>query len=222
MKRFRNEPGDVTGESSSKSQTTSVSQGDCGAGRGILIPVSISNPNIPLVGSSDGDTLNSQVSLKPGYSSAMASDAIFRMFPGSGGQQDPELYKISDDDRFIQKQYPMLYMNLNAHEHPSITNLRYENKDASCSLCELDRNTLDSIKVLKPHEVKAYLKSYNHRFTDEQVNTHLAHTVKDDNVIGVLQNMSVDLINKSYSLANTASLGIMNHVTTHMGRQGRG
>lgn len=77
---------------------------------------------------------------------------------------------------------------------------------------------MDSIKVLKPHEVKGYLDSYNHGFTEEQVNIHLAHTMRDENVIGVIQNMSVDLIGKSYSLANAASLRIMNRVRTHMGR----
>lgn len=150
----------------------------------------------------------------------MAADAIFQMFPEPGEQQDREVYKISENDRFIQKQYPMLYMNLNAHEHPSIVDVQYENEGTSCPLCELDGNTLDSIKVLKPHEVKAYLDSYNHRFTEEQVNIHLAHTMrdKDENVIGVIHNMSVDLISKSYSLANHASLRIMNRIRTHMGR----
>jgi hypothetical protein len=72
--------------------------------------------------------------------------------------------------------------------------------------------------VLKSHEVKGYLDSYNHRFTEQQVNIHLGHSMRDDNVIDVLQNMSVDLISKSYSLANAASLHIMNRITTHMGR----
>ena len=148
----------------------------------------------------------------------MASDPIFHMFPEPGEQRDQDVYKISEHDRFIQKQYPMLYMNLNAHEHPSIVDVQYEDESTGCPLCKLDRNTLDSTKALKPHEVKAYLESYDHRFTEEQVNVHLAHSVRDENVIGVIQNMSVDLISKSYSLANKASLRIMNRLTTHMGR----
>ena len=66
--------------------------------------------------------------------------------------------------------------------------------------------------MLKCHEVKGYLDSYNHRFTEQQVNIHLGHTMRDENVIGVIQNMSVDLISKSYSLANAASLRIMNRI----------
>ncbi len=77
----------------------------------------------------------------------------------------------------------MLYMNLNAQQHPSIIDVQYDGEGTSCSLCKLDKNTLDSMKVLKPHEVKAFLDSYDHRFTEEQVNIHLAHTLRDDNVI---------------------------------------
>lgn len=148
----------------------------------------------------------------------MASDPIFHMFPDPGAQQDQESYKICEHDRFIQKQYPMLYMNLNAHEHPCIIGVQYDDESTSCPMCKLDRNTLDSMRVLKPHEVKAYLDSIDHRFTEEQVNVHLAHSVRDENVIGVIQNMSVDLISKSYSLANKASLCIMNRLRTHLGR----
>ena len=36
----------------------------------------------------------------------------------------------------------------------------------------------------------------------------------DENVIWVIQNMSVDLISKSYLLANAASLRIMNRIRT--------
>lgn len=183
--------------------------------------MAVSNPNIPPDGSprtSQHRASDSRSASKRGYSQAMAADAIFHMFPEPGDHQDREVYKISENDRFIQKQYPMLYMNLNVHDHPSIDDVQYENDGASCSLCELDRNTLDSIKVLKPHEVKGYLESYSHRFTEEQVNMHLAHTIRDDNVIGVIQNMSVDLISKSYSLANAASLRVMNRIRTHMGR----
>lgn len=58
------------------------------------------------------------------------------MFPEPGEQQDQEVYKISENDRFIQKQYPMLYMNLNAREHPSIVDVQYDNEGTSCPLCE--------------------------------------------------------------------------------------
>lgn len=185
--------------------------------------VSISNRNTPRnvypedVGPSDGPR-DRRAASKRGYSSDMAADAIFDMFPEPAEQQDQELYKINETDRFLQKQYPMLYMSLTASEHPSIVEVQYENEGTGCPVCELDRNTLDSIKVLKCHEVKGYLDSYNHRFTEQQVNIHLGHTMRDENVIGVIQNMSVDLISKSYSLANAASLRIMNRITTHMGR----
>lgn len=154
----------------------------------------------------------------PGYSSAMASDAIFQMFPEPRQHQEMSGSEC-EDDGFLRKQYPMLYMTLKAREHPSIADVRYANEGANCSLCrQLDNNTLGSIKVLKPHEVKGYLNSYNLQFTEEQVNVHLAHTAGDENVIGVIQNMSVDLISKSYSLANAASLRVMHRITTHMGR----
>ena len=161
---------------------------------------------------------DSRAAAKRGYVSAMAGDAIFQMFPEPVEQQEQEIYKISENDRFIQKQYPMLYMNLNPNEHPSVAEVQYENEGPGCPVCGLDRNTLESIKVLKPHEVRGHLNSYNHTFTEEQVNMHLAHTVRDENVIGVIQNMSVDLMSKSYSLANAASLRIMNRIRTHMGR----
>ena len=149
----------------------------------------------------------------------MATDPIFHMFPEPPGHQDREVCEISDYHRFIQRRYPMLYMNLTANEQPSIVDVQYEYDTTSCPLCKLDKNTLDSIKVLKSHEVKDFLDSYNHRFTEQQVNLHLGHTMRDENVIGVMQNMSVDLICKSYSLANATSLCVMNRVKTHMGRQ---
>lgn len=161
---------------------------------------------------------SSEPQSNPGYSAAMASDAIFQMFPEPSQHQEmsgPEC----EDDGFLRKQYPMLYMTLKAREHPSIADVRYANEGTNCSLChQLDENTLGSIKVLKPHEVKGYLNSYNLQFTEEQVNVHLAHTTGDENVISVIQNMSVDLISKSYSLANAASLRVMHRITTHMGR----
>ena len=90
----------------------------------------------------------------------MAADA---MFPEPGEQQVREFNKISENDRFFKKQYPMLYMNLNVNEHPSIVDLQYENEGTSCPLCKLNRYTL------KFHEVKGYLDSYSHRFTEQQV-----------------------------------------------------
>lgn len=177
--------------------------------------VSFSNPNTP---DNQVSVSRQRTSKKQGYSPAMASEAIFHMFPEPGEQQqEHDVNAVNENDRFIQKQYPMLYMNLSAHEHPSIVEVQCD-KDTGCLLCELDKNTLDSIKVLKPHEVKGYLDSYNHKFTEEQVNIHLAHTVKDENAIEVIQNMSVDLLSRSYSLANDASLCILHRIRTHMGR----
>lgn len=194
-----------------------VSGTDCGSQEATRPIVSFSNPNVPDNRATVSRRLTSMN--QEGYSPAMASEAIFHMFPepGEQRQQDREVNSVNENDRFMQKQYPMLYLNLTAHEHPSIVQVHCD-KDTGCLLCELDRNTLDSIKVLKPHEVKGYLDSYNHKFTEEQVNVHLAHTVKDENVIEVIQNMSVDLLSRSYSLANDASLCILHRIRTHMGR----
>lgn len=186
--------------------------------------VTVSNCSVPVRGAvqpskDDRRSPDSRLSSKRGYSSAMASNAIFHTFPEPEQREEmQEPGNTYEDDRFVQKHYPMLYMNLRANEHPLVADVQYANEGASCPLCQLDRNTLDSIKVLKPHEVKGYLESYDHRFTEEQVNVHLSHTAGEENVIGVIQNMSVDLISKSYSLANLASLRVMNRVTTHMGR----
>lgn len=211
----------VNGQPPSKSRTT-VSDCQSQDSRGEnLTAVSISNPNMLHKGppcAQNDLALDTRVASEQGYSSAMAADTIFHIFPQPGEQHDPAVYRISDSDRFIQKKYPTLYMNLNLQDHPSIVEVQYDKEGTSCPLCQLDRNTLDSIKVLKAHEVKGYLESYDHRFTEDQVNIHLAHTMRDENVIGVIQNMSVDLISKSYSLANAASLRIMNRIITHMGR----
>lgn len=154
-----------------------------------------------------------------GYAPEMASDDVFHMYPDPGDVPRGEVPSRSNgNERFIQKQYPTLYMSLSGREHPYIEDVRIQEKRALCPLCNLDKNTLDSIKVLKPNEVKGYLDMYDHRFTEEQVNVHLAHSVRDENVIGVIQNMTVDLISKSYAMANEASLGVMNRVITHMGR----
>lgn len=62
--------------------------------------------------------------------------------------------------------------------------------------------------------------SSGHKFTVEEVNVHLGHSVtSEENMIGVLQNMSIDTIARSYTLANRTSLYIMNQVTTHLGKK---
>lgn len=158
-----------------------------------------------------------------GFVAEMASEPIFRMFPeaGSGCTTEAEIARIGDSDHFLQKQYPMLHMNLSAREHPSIKSVRHDSERSnSCPLCKtLDKNTLDSVKVLEPHEVQDYLKSCRYVFTEKQVNVHLAHIASDENTVtGVLRNMSVDLISGSYALASQASHRVMNRVQTHMGR----
>ena len=216
----------VYGQRPSKTRAVTVShcQSQVSLGENLAVVSISSDTNAlrkgpPCAIQNDPATDTQVASVERGYSSAMASDAIFHMFPQPGEQQhDPELSRISESERFIQKRYPTLYMNLNLQDHPSVVEVQYDREGASCPLCQLDRNTLDSIKVLKAHEVRGYLESYDHRFTEDQVNVHLAHTVRDENVIGVIQNMSVDLIGKSYSLANAASLRIMNRIVTHMGR----
>jgi len=216
-KRGRTEPDDVDREPPGKSRSAGARRGHDRVSRGETIS-NTADAGSP-AGASEARAPDSRAASTQGYSSAMAADAIFHAFPEPEEQQDVrEVYKISETDRFILKQYPMLYLNLNAKEQPSVLDVQYDNEGTSCPLCDLDRNTLDSIKVLKPHQVKVYLESYNHGFTEEQVNIHLAHAVRDDDVIGVIQNMSVDLISKSYSLANVSSLRIMNRIRTHMGR----
>ncbi|KAK7915593.1 hypothetical protein WMY93_011354 [Mugilogobius chulae] len=117
------------------------------------------------------------------YRSAMAANAVFHQFPEPSGEQQRhqqlEVCKTGENERFIQRRFPMLYVNLTAQEHPAIADIQCGNDGSSqCSLCKLDGNTLDSIKVLKPHEVKPYLDSYQHKFSEEQVNVHLAHTMR--------------------------------------------
>lgn len=156
----------------------------------------------------------------PGYSAAMASDPVFSLFPDPSEQPSAVVHQQNEDvDRFVQKQYPMLYMKLNADHQPGIQDMELC-PPKQCRLCKLDRNTADAIKVLKPHEVRPFLVSSGHKFTVEEVNVHLGHTVtSEENMIGVLQNMSIDMIARSYTLANRASLHIMNQVTTHLGKK---
>lgn len=177
-------------------------------------------------GSSFGLTDVSHNSRELGYNAAMAANPIFHQFPEPCRDQQlqlqhcNEMCQTGEHERFFQKRFPIMYVNLTAQEHPAITDIQYDNEGfVECPLCKLDRNTLDSIKVLKPHEVKPYLESYHHNFTEDQVNIHLAHTIRGgENVIGVIQNMTLDLISKSYSLANSSSLRIMSRLKTHMGR----
>lgn len=148
----------------------------------------------------------------------MASDPVFSMFPEPSNLTDNECHENTDMDRFVQKQYPMLYAKLNAQHQPQIAAVELCPPN-DCRLCKLDNRTTDAIKVLKPFEVRSFLVSRGHEFTEEEVNIHLGHTVSsEENVIGVLQNMSIDLIGRSYVLANRASLHIMNRVTTHIGQ----
>lgn len=148
----------------------------------------------------------------------MASDPVFSLFPEPSDQGVLECQQNGDVDRFMQKQYPMLYVKLNTDQQPGIVDVELC-PQKQCRLCQLDQNTADAIKVLKPHEVRSFLVSCGQRFTTEEVNVHLGHTVtSDENMIGVLQNMSIDLIARSYTLANRTSLHIMNRVTTHMGK----
>lgn len=168
--------------------------------------ISISNPKLCLETtqcSSRRKRQRNPSSEQPGYSQAMLSDPVFNMFPEPDDQRrlfETESNNVNREDRIIQKQYPMLYMNLNATQHADIADIQCETPE-KCPLCQLDKNTLDSIKVLLPHEVRDYLISCNHTFTQEQVNVHLSHTANvEDNVVGVLQNMTIDLISRSYSL----------------------
>lgn len=156
----------------------------------------------------------------PGYSAGMASDPVFSSFPDPADQPNAAVHQHNDDvDKFVQKQYPMLYMKMNADQQPGITDMRLC-PPQQCRLCALDRNTVDAIRVLKPHEVRPFLLASGHAFTVEEVNVHLGHSVaSEDNMVGVLQNMSIDMISRSYTLANRTSLHIMNQVTTHMGQK---
>lgn len=144
-----------------------------------------------------------------------AEDPIFHLFP-EPEESVQQVAETSDSERFIQKRYPLLHMAMVAEEHPSIKEIDYN--DSSCAVCDLSTNIVDAIKALQPHEVKPYLESHNIHFTEEQINNHLAHSIQGDKFIGVLQNMSVDLIGRSYSLANQASMHVMSRVKTHKGK----
>ena len=119
--------------------------------------VYISNPNTcqnSPVGTTncqphDSQALDSQAATDRGFSSEMATDPIFHMFPEPGGQRGQEVCEISDNHRFIQRRYPMVYMNLTANEHPSIVDMQYAYDSTGCPLCELDKNTLDSKSLSK-------------------------------------------------------------------------
>lgn len=144
-----------------------------------------------------------------------AEDPIFHLFP-EPEESVQHVAERSDSERFIQKRYPLLHMAMVADEHPAIEEIDYG--DSSCAVCDLSTDIVDAIKALKPHEIKPYLESHNIRVTEEQVNNHLVHSITGEHFIGVLQNMSVDLIGRSYSLANQASMRVMSRVKTHKGK----
>lgn len=153
-----------------------------------------------------------------GYSCALAESDVFDEYP-----EPPERDVYAEDaggggERFMQKQYPMLYAQLNPAHLTDVSDVRCV--DDRCSLCNgLDQNTLDALTVLKPGDVREYLAEHGHEFTATQVNVHMAHAVRgEDNVVGVLQNMAVDLIGRVYAVASASSARIMNRVTTDKGR----
>lgn len=158
-----------------------------------------------------------------GFVASMAADPVFHVFPEATedcceedrGDSEPGL-----EDRFLQKQYPMLYMRNVAESHPWIKDVRQAGNSAqTCPLCKkLDKNTLDSLLVLRPHEVRVHLSSSGHVFPETQINLHLAHSAGPDESADVLRAMAMGLLVGSYSLASSASLHVMNRVHTHMGK----
>lgn len=160
-----------------------------------------------------------------GYSSALAESEIFNAYPepptthNDGYIRESGVEKEDTGVRFMQKHCPVLYMQLNPTQvSDNIADVQCVTD--KCLLCEqLDRNTLDALLVLKPNEIQEYLANNGYDFNVKQINMHTAHTVKsEDGVMGVLQNMAIDLIGQVYELASTSSSRIMNRVTTDMGR----
>lgn len=182
--------------------------------------ISTSNSSIRLDAPDENESRVVPAPRDPGYSAGMASDPVFSSFPDPSEQLSAAMHQHNEDvDKFVQKQYPMLYLKLNADQQPGIEDMELC-PPQQCRLCKLDRNTADAIKVLKPHEVRPFLVSSGHTFTVEEVNVHLGHSVtSEESMIGVLQNMSIDMIARSYTLANRTSLHIMNQVTTHLGKK---
>lgn len=76
----------------------------------------------------------------------MASDPVFSLFPEPSDQGVLECQQNGDVDRFMQKQYPMLYVKLNTDQQPGIVDVELC-PQKQCRLCELDQNTADAIKV---------------------------------------------------------------------------
>lgn len=154
-----------------------------------------------------------------GYSRALAESAVFNEYP-EPLTRDLHAGAEGEDAaaRFMRKQYPMLYTQLNPAHLTAVSDVQCI--DDRCLLCEnLDRNTLDALTVLKTNEVREYLAEHGHEYTAPQVNVHMAHVVRgEENTVGVLQNMAVDLIGRVYALASTSSARIMNRVTTDVGR----
>ena len=131
---------------------------------------------------------------------------------------DGERAELDVEARFLRKEFPSLYLSLNRE---TITSVKRKMllSDSKCSLCsKLDKNTIDSLEFEEPGKVKEYLESLNLHFSTAAVNTHLAHAIQEDNFLGVVRNMSVDLLSKTYSVADAASRQLMYCVRTEVGR----
>ena len=130
---------------------------------------------------------------------------------GDGPEQDLK-------DRFLRKEYPSLYLSLNREAVTSVTNQSLLS-DSECSLCsKLDQNTLYSLEIEQPCKAKGFLDSLDLHFSTAAVNNHLAHAIQEDNFLGVVRNMSADLLGKTYSVADAASRQLMYCVHTEVGR----
>ena len=162
-----------------------------------------------------------------GYVAEAAYDEIFSSSPAARttpceDTSSREVVKPDSEldakDRFLRKEYPSLYLSLNREPITAVTSQTLLS-DSECSLCsKLDKNTLDSLEIEKPCKIKGYLKSLNLHFSTAAVNTHLAHAIQEDNFLGVVRNMSADLLSKTYSVADAASRQLMYCVHTEVGR----
>lgn len=131
---------------------------------------------------------------------------------------DRQEAELDSKERFLRKEYPSLYLSLNRETITAVTSQALLS-DSECSLCsKLDKNTLDSLEIEKPCNIKGYLESLNLHFSTAAVNTHLAHAIQEDNFLGVVRNMSADLLSKTYSVADAASRQLMYCVHTEVGR----
>ncbi|KAJ7995072.1 hypothetical protein DPEC_G00256130 [Dallia pectoralis] len=128
--RTQTQPDDATEQPPCKIRTATGRDHDLGSWGDARAVASISNPEMLRDGpsrASDERARDSRVATRQGFSSTMATDAVFHMFPEPREYQDREVH--NDYDHFIQKQYPMLHMKLNAHEHPSIIDVRYASEE---------------------------------------------------------------------------------------------